>query len=236
MMKALLLLLAALSLFGRGYEAPENRSQAKKLIKKIHFDYKTTWLNGCDYIYDPASCMDIAIVDTSTCSVQEEKQSMAWIQVVPDSFYGRNKECMNEAVCVSKYTGKSYQGKRCCRQSDAEYRKMEADLFNLIPVVTAVAEKRTEQIFMEVKKPKYTVGRVKIGDDFIEPPDNMKGDIARVYLYMNERYGLDLTLDEKEAYYYWHKLDSVDRRECAIGKLIMKIQGSSNRWIKEGCR
>ena len=89
---------------------------------------------------------------------------------------------------------------------------------------------------MKVAKAKYVVGKVKMDDKAIEPPDNMKGDIARVYLYMNQRYGLELSLEEKEAYHYWHKFDSVDKRECAIAKTIMKIQGSSNRWIKEGCR
>jgi len=235
-MRLLWLLLLPAALLGRGYEAPDNRTKAVKLIKKIHYDYKQTWLNGCDYIYDPASCMDVTIVDTSTCGVQEQKQRVKWIQIVPDSFYGRNRECMNEEVCVSKYTGKSYKGKRCCRQSDAVYRKMEADLFNYIPVVSAVAEKRKEQLFGKVEKPLYLIGKVKMDGSFIEPPDSLKGDIARVYLYMNERYGLDLSLDEKEAFYYWHKLDSVDKRECDIAKTIMKIQGSSNRWIKEKCR
>ncbi|WP_345975370.1 endonuclease [Sulfurimonas sp. HSL3-7] len=236
MMKYFLLVLTAITLFGRGYEAPENRTQAIKLIKKIHFDYKKTWLNSCDYTYDLQSCMDKTMVDTSTCSVQEQNQTVKWIQVVPDSFYGRNRECMNEEVCVSKYTGKNYKGKRCCRQSDAAYRKMEADLFNFIPVVSSIADKRKDQIFMKVDKAEYVVGKVKMDAKAIEPPDNLKGDIARVYLYMNERYGLDLTLEEKEDYYYWHKLDSVDKRECAIAKTIMKIQGSTNRWIKEGCR
>lgn len=235
-MRLFWLLLFAAALFGRGYEAPDNRTQAVKLIKKIHFDYKKTWLNGCDYSYDLQSCMDKTMVDTSTCSVKEQNQTVKWIQVVPDSFYGRNRECMNEEVCVSKYTGKSYKGKRCCRQSDAAYRKMEADLFNLIPVVSAIADKRKDQIFMKVEKAKYMVGKVKMDEKAIEPPDNLKGDIARVYLYMNQRYGLELSLEEKEDYYYWHKLDSVDKRECAIAKTIMKIQGSSNRWIKEGCR
>lgn len=236
MMKLFLLVLTAITLFGRGYEAPDNRTQAIKLIKKIHFDYKKTWLNGCDYSYDLGSCMDKTMVDTASCSVQEQNQTVKWIQVVPDSFYGRNRECMNEEVCVSKYTGKNYKGKRCCRQNDAEYRKMEADLFNFIPVVSAIADKRKDQIFMKVEKAKYVVGKVKIDENAIEPPDNMKGDIARVYLYMNQRYGLELSLEEKEDYYYWHKLDSVDKRECAIAKTIMKIQGSTNRWIQERCR
>lgn len=234
-MRVLLLLFFAAALFGRGYEAPDNRSKAIKLIQKIHYDYKETWLNGCDYIYDPASCMDITIVDTSTCSVREQKQTVKWIRVVPESFYGRERECMNEEVCVSKYTGKPYKGERCCRQIDAQYRTMEADLFNYIPVVSAIAERRKKQLFGKVEKPKYLIGKVKMDENYIEPPDSLKGDVARVYLYMNQRYGLKLSLEEKEAYHYWHKLDSVDKRECAIAKTIMKIQGSDNRWITEKC-
>lgn len=234
-MRGLLLLFLATALFGGGYQRPDNRTQAIKLIKKIHFDYKKTWLNGCDYRYDLQSCMDKTMVDTSTCIVREKNQTMQWIQVVPASFYGRDRACMNEEVCTSKYTGKPYKGERCCRQSDAEYRKMEADLFNLIPVVSAIADRRKEQIFMNVKKPEYIIGKVKMDENSIAPPDSIKGDIARVYLYMSQRYGLKLSLEEKEVFYYWHKLDPVDERECAIGRTIMKIQGE-NRQIKEGCR
>ncbi|MGB6019120.1 MAG: hypothetical protein WBF77_05935 [Sulfurimonadaceae bacterium] len=119
MIKVLLLLGISVMVFARGYHAPDNRSQAKKLIKIVHLDYKTTWLNGCDYIYDPQSCMDMTLVDTSTCSVQEQNRTMKWIQVVPDTYYGRNLKCMNEEVCESEFTGKSYRGKLCCRQSSA---------------------------------------------------------------------------------------------------------------------
>ncbi|MEE8587726.1 MAG: endonuclease, partial [Sulfurimonadaceae bacterium] len=204
--------------------------------KMIHLDHKTTWLNECGYIYDPKTCMDKTLVDTSTCSVQEAKQTMKWMQVVPDTFYGRNMACMNEKVCVSKFTGQSYRGKLCCRQTNAEYRKMEAELFNLIPVVSAIAKKHAGKPFGEVKKPKQLVGKVKIDNNYIEPPDEVKGDIARVYLHMDHRYNLQLTLEEKEMFHRWHKLDAVDKRECDIAKSIMKVQGSNNRWIEEGCK
>lgn len=235
-MKLLLLLCLAATLFARGYDAPDNRSQAKKLMMMIHLDYKKTWLNGCDYIYDPKTCMDKTLVDTSTCSVKEQKQTMEWMQVVPARFYGRNMACMNEKVCVSPYTGKSYRGELCCRQTNAEYRKMEAELFNLLPVVSAIAKKHEGKPFGEVKKPKQLVGKVKIDDNCIEPPDEVKGDIARVYLHMDQRYRLQLTSEEKEMFLRWHKLDAVDERECAIAKIIMKVQGSSNRLLEEGCK
>ncbi|MDA3945181.1 MAG: endonuclease [Helicobacteraceae bacterium] len=236
MIKIVLLIGITVLLFARGYDVPENRSQAKKLIKMIHLDYKTTLLNDCQYIYDPKSCMDITIVDTATCSVKQENQRMQWIQVVPDTFYGRTMACMNKDICVSEFTGKAYRGNLCCRQTNAEYRKMEADLFNLIPVVSAIAEQQEGKPFGEVEKPTSLIGKVKIDSNYIEPPDELKGDIARVYLYMDQRYELHLSTAEKEMFQRWHKLDAVDARECAIAKIIMKVQGANNDLLIEGCK
>lgn len=103
---------------------------------------------------------------------------------------------------------------------------MEAELFNLIPVVSAIAEKQEGKIFGEIKKSTYLIGKVKIDNNYIEPPDQLKGDIARVYLYMDHRYRLQLSLEQKEMFSRWHKYDAVDERECAIAKIIMKVQGA----------
>ncbi len=235
MIKIVLLLIMSTLLFGRGYHAPENRSQAKNLVMMVYLDDKTTSLNGCDYIYDPTTCMNRTFVDTATCGVKEQNQSMVWMQVVPDTFYGRNMACMNDNVCVSEFTGKTFKGARCCRLSSDVYKKMEAELFNLIPVVSAVAEKRQGKMFGEVKTAKETVGGVKFDENFIEPPDNVKGNIARVYLYMEDRYGLQLSSAQKELFLRWHRLDAVDQRECSIAKVFTKVQGVANSWVEEGC-
>ncbi len=236
MIKILLLLVMSTLLFARGYHAPDNRSQAKNLVMMVYLDDKTTLLNGCAYIYDPTTCMNRTFVDTATCSVNEQNQSMVWMQVVPDIFYGRNMACMNDNVCVSEFTGKAFKGERCCRRVNSTYRQMEAELFNLIPVVSAVAEKRKDKIFGEVKTAKETVGGVKFDENFIEPPDSVKGNIARVYLYMDERYGLQLSSAQKELFLRWHRLDAVDQRECSIAKVFTKVQGVPNNWIEEGCK
>lgn len=236
MIKIILLLVMSTLLFARGYHAPDNRSQAKNLVKMVYLDYKKTLLTGCDYIYDPTTCMDKTLVDTATCDVNEQNQSMVWIQVVPDTFYGRNMACMNENVCVSEFTGKAFKGARCCRLSSDVYKKMEAELFNLIPVVSAVAEKAKGKIFGEVKTPKETVGGVKFDENFVEPPDSVKGDIARVYLYMDSRYGLQLSSAQKELFLRWHRADAVDQRECSIAKVFTKVQGVPNPLVEEGCQ
>ena len=53
---------------------------------------------------------------------------------------------------------------------------------------------------------------------------------------MDERYGLQLSLEQKEMFYRWHRLDAVDERECALAKSIMKIQNRTKHLIAEGCK
>jgi deoxyribonuclease-1 len=229
-----LMLLFAVALCAKGLERPKNLSQAKNVIKVIHFDYQVTWLNGCRYRYDIATCMSDTILDEKSCKLEETGQKMVWLQVVPSSFYGRNRACMNEPVC-KKYNGTPFGGPRCCRKRDAAYRLMQADLFNLIPVASTVAQRRTEQLFFETGKGAEKIGEVRISADAIEPPDGKKGDIARICLYMNDRYGIGLSEAQQLLYYRWHKNDPVDAAECAIEKHVAKIQGVGNPWIRSDC-
>ena len=236
MFKLLYLLLIPVLLLGRGYESPENRSQAKNLLKMIHLDYKITALNHCQYDYDKTSCMDKTEVNTSTCAMSETDQTILWIQVVPDTFFGRNFRCMTETPCIDEFTKKPFGSPMCCRRIDSNYKKIEADLYNLIPVTSKLKELRHQKLFGEVEKIVQTVGETKVGEKVIEPPAHAQGDIARVYLYMNKQYGLGLTLQQKEMFEKWHRLDEVSAQECSVAKIIKKVQGHSNPWIEEGCK
>ncbi len=235
-MKALYLLLITLTLFGRGLEAPDNRSQAKNVLMMIDLDYKKSAINGCIYDYDKTSCMDKTIVDVNSCDLVENNLTIKWVQVVPDTFYGRNRACMNEKKCVNIFTKELFGSPMCCRRIDTEYKKMEADLFNLIPVVSTLAEAQKGWIYGVVKTPLKMIGRTKIGTKAIEPPDEVKGNVARVYLYMDGRYGLQLSKEQKSLYEAWNSLDPVDAKECKVGKLILKIQGGHNPYIEDNCK
>ena len=225
----------ALLLYGGGYYAPDNRSQAKNIVKMIDLDYKETRLNGCHYTYDTTSCMDKTIVDTSTCKVDEVNVTMVWAQVVPDRFFGRELACMNQKVCTNVFTGEKFGSPLCCRRIDIKYKQMEAELFNLIPVVSSFVPRQEGKPFGAVEHLLSYVGEVKIGQSYIEPPERFKGDIARVYLYMDDRYGLSLSAAQRKMYEQWHKMDAVDTRECTMAKTITKIQKYPNRWIEAGC-
>ena len=201
----------------------------------INLDYKKTFLNGCDYHYNPNSCMDKSIVDTKSCSVQEDNETMRWMQIVPDTFYGRHKACMIEKPCINVFTKEAFGNPLCCRRIDPQYRAMEADLFNLVPVVTSLVVLQKGHIFGEVKTATERLGDVKFDEHYIEPPAKVKGNIARIYLYMQERYGLELTQKQRRLFLKWHKEDGVDAKECKLAKTFQKIQGGVNPWLKKWC-
>ena len=236
MMKLIVLLVFSIVLLARGYDAPDNRSQVKNLLKMIDLDYKVAPLTGCSYTYDITSCMDKTIVDTTACAVKEVNQTVKWMQVVPDSFFGRHMDCMNEEVCTNVFTKKKFGSPMCCRRVNDKYKMMESDLFNLIPVLSEVSLKRGSRGFSDVEKPEFSIGSLMFDATSMEPRDAVKGDIARVYLYMDERYGLDLSKHQKETFMRWHRLDNVDNHECAVAKIILKVQGGTNTLLQEGCR
>jgi len=236
MIKIILFLFISIMLLARGYDAPDNRSQAKNLLKMIDLDYKIARLSGCSYTYDTTSCMDKTIVDMSTCDVKDENQTIKWMQVVTDTFFGRNMACMNEKICTNVFTKAKFGSPMCCRRVNTTYKKMEADLFNLIPVLSEVASKRGTRTFSDVRYPSFSVGTLRFDANSLEPSDKVKGDIARVYLYMDKRYGLELSKHQKEVFKKWHRLDPVDAHECVVAKIILKVQGGHNTLVEEGCK
>ena len=52
----------------------------------------------------------------------------------------------------------------------------------------------------------------------------IRGDIARVYLYMSQKYNINLSKQETQMMEAWNKLDPVDDWEREKIKLVQKYQ------------
>jgi len=153
--------------------------------------------------------------DAATCMRKlyvknDHKRAVVFVRIVPEEIMGKTRQCFTQKPCI-KSNGQKYGGARCCRQKDEVYQHYDRDIFNVMPIVKGTP-------YISVK-----------------PPLHARGNIARVYLYMNARYGLNLSYDEQMTYLKWHKEDRVDERECSMHKQIVKIQGLSNPWIKSAC-
>ena len=153
--------------------------------------------------------------DPSTCMDKlylenNHKKTVVFVRIVKESTVFKTRQCGREKICT-KYNGESFSGARCCRSVDAVYRAFDRDLFNIMPI----------------RKDKKKA--------FKNPPLHAKGNIARVYLYMNAQYGLGLSYAQQLRYLKWHQADLVDEKECAMHAQIVELQGRENPWIKSSC-
>ena len=58
----------------------------------------------------------------------------------------------------------------------------------------------------------------------VSPPDNFKGDVARLSFYLVEKYKIEFTSKELEMFKVWDKLDPKDKKETERFNMINLIQ------------
>ena len=61
--------------------------------------------------------------------------------------------------------------------------------------------------------------------------DDIKGDIARIYFYMSDRYNINLSKQQRKMMEVWNKLDPIDEWEKLKNKRVLKLQGNGNKYI-----
>src|SRR5690606_6690265 len=140
-------------------------------------------------------------------------RSVEWEHLVPAHEFGAQRACWRDQACRDR-RGRRYGGRRCCRERDAEFRRMEADLMNLSPEIGELNAQRSNYRFGEVAGEAREYGacdfEVDRRRDTVEPAPGIRGDIARAYLYMHDTYGpaaLPLTAEERARFEAWHRAD-----------------------------
>jgi len=98
-----------------------------------------------------------------------------------------------------------------CEREDPRAQAMLFDLHNLAPSVGQVNALRSNDRYTEIPGPPSGFGSCPIQDmpGAFEPPDCLKGDVARIWLYMELRYGVMIFPAEKEMYLRWSDNDPV---------------------------
>lgn len=199
----MLLLLSSFSLVAAA-EPPHGFAQAKRIAWKLYADRPVTFYCQCSYTPDHK-------VRWETCDYQPRKNSKraAWVEwehIVPASVLGRGHACWKEALCTDS-KGKAYRGRRCCEKIDAKFRRMEADLWNLVPAVGEVNADRRDYGFglLAEQAPQY--GQCTMAVNFqakrVQPPVYTRGFIARIYLYMQACYSVSLRAEEVQQMQAW---------------------------------
>ena len=78
---------------------------------------------------------------------------------------------------------------------------------------------------------------VEVNQEYVEVRDVMRGDVARIFLYMLDAYSLplDIVISDKELMhlYYWDLKDPVSDDERLRNQRICEKQGSGNHYVGE---
>lgn len=221
--RALLFLLLALTISAFAQQ-PATFSQAKKYAIEVYRDHPSEFYCGCSIRREGKKL----IPDLESCGYSPRKNAqraarIEWEHVVPAWEFGHQLQCWQQG------------GRKNCVKTSAQFRRMEADLHNLVPSVGEVNGDRGNFSYAMLPGEPRVYGACDFEVDFkarkAEPGPSVRGDIARIYFYMRDRYGLRLSKQQTQLFQAWSKMDPVDAWELERNRRIAAIQGVANAYV-----
>jgi len=212
-------------------------SKSKKLLLKLYKDNPVTLYCGCSYKDKKPNLSSCGYIPKKN---NKRANRIEWEHVVPAHAFGQSfsEWRRGHSKCVTK-KGKKFKGRKCAGKMNKEYKRMQADMYNLYPAIGEVNGRRSNYSMAIIKGEKREFGKcdVEIESRKVEPKESIRGEIARTYLYMDSVYpgrGI-ISKKNRKLFESWNKSDPVDEWECERAKRIEKIQGNRNEVVMGNC-
>lgn len=213
--------------------------KSKKVLFEIYGKSGKTFYCQCDY--------NNKKISHQSCGYQFDKHKkrstrLEWEHVVPAEAFGQSfKEWREGHADCKNRKKKSFKGRKCASKVNSEFNFMESDLYNLKPAVGSINAMRSNYSMTDglgASAKLFGKCEMRIENRKVQPPDNVKGDIARIYFYMDKTYpGRGIISNKNQKLYEaWDKLDPVDNTECEIAGKIKAIQGNANPFVEDKCQ
>ena len=214
----------------------------------VYYDHSTTLYCGCNYVSknDETGAGE---VDAKACNLtplpknyKKNAKRIEWEHIVPASLTpAGNFSCWKEPEKIEQC--KSLSGRLCCEKINPIAQGMLFDLHNLAPAVGQINMYRLYDRYGEVDDDSEYVtwpncdlrdenGTKKRTGKF-EPLDCVKGDVARVWLYMKDMHQVYIPDEELDMFKRWSENDPVSPWEQLREKRINKIQGNNNPYVAD---
>jgi len=212
-------------------------SKSKKLLLKLYKDNPVTLYSGCSYKGKKPNLSSCGYIPKKN---NKRANRIEWEHVVPAHAFGKSfLEWRNgHPKCVNK-KGKRFKGRKCAEKMNKEYRRMQADMFNLYPAIGEVNGRRSNYSMSIIEGEEREFGKcdVEIKSRKVEPREKIRGEIARTYLYMDSVYpgrGI-ISKKNRKLFESWNQSDPADEWECERAKRIERIQGNRNDVVMGRC-
>jgi deoxyribonuclease-1 len=207
-----------------------NFREAKiKLKEHVYFERSTdqggTFYCGCDWRWVGQSG---GRVDAASCGYQVRAQHnraerTEWEHVVPAWVMGHQRQCWQSG------------GRKSCRQTDPLFRIMEANPHNLVVSVGEINADRSNYQFGELPPSPSEYGQCQFQVDnkqrVATPRNSVKGQIARTYFYIHDRYDLRMSRQQQQLMIAWNNKYPVGQWERKRDSRIAKIAGHHNPFV-----
>jgi len=212
---------------------PKNFTEAKKEAWKIYATHPESFYCQCAFTSEgeiiPKTC------PYSPNKVNSRTYKVEWEHIVPAKIMGGNRPCWQKNICI-KQDGTKYKGRACCAKVDRAFQQMEADLHNLVPAIGSINQARGTYPFgiLEENIEDFMGCPLKISrtEKKVEPRPEIRGLIARAYLYMSKQYDVPLPPTEKKLYEEWNKEYPPDNWEIEWNERVQEVQGNGNTYIQ----
>ena len=213
-----------------------NFLKSKKILLTIHKNNPYTFYCGCSY---KNKTPNLSSCGYKIYKNKKRANRVEWEHIVPASRFGKKFETWKHGSLKCITNGKKFKGRKCTRIMNKNFRLIEADLYNLQPAIGEINQQRQNFKMSIIQGEKRNYGKCdfEVKNRFVEPSTNIRGDIARTYLYMGDTYSnyIKLTINELSLFSKWNNEDPVDEWECKKSKLIEKYQKNFNKFVVQGC-
>ena len=212
-------------------------SKSKKLLLKLYKDKPVTLYCGCFYKGKKPNLFSCGYIPKKN---NKRANRIEWEHVVPaHAFCQSFSEWRNGHPKCFRKNGKKFKGRKCAEKMNEEYRRMQADMYNLYPAIGEVNGRRSNYSMAIIKGEKREFGKcdVEIKNRKVEPREEIRGEIARTYLYMDSVYpgrGI-ISNKNRKLLDAWNQSDPVDEWECERARRIETIQDNINEIVMGKC-
>lgn len=199
----------------------DNFQEAKRYLPSINEGIEKEVYCGCNYTKTK--------IDPS-CGILPRKNKtrayrIEWEHVVPAYTLSKGFECWSKG------------GRKLCEATNKELNKRYGDLHNLLPSAGELNADRNNYSYGMIDGEERKYGscdfEVDFTNDLAEPPPNIRGDIARIYFYIIDKYNIQVSERELQLFYRWKDEDPVDSTELLRNNRIRELTGVNNPYVTE---
>ena len=218
-----------------GPEIAESYAIAKRLLYgEVFAGRRETLYCGCPF--DAERVPDLAACGYVSRGNPDRAGRIEAEHVVPASWIGQTRRCWREPICEDG-KGRSFKGRDCCERIDPEYRLAYNDLHNLWPTVGEVNEQRRNYRFGMIPGEPREFGRCDFEVDHagrrVEPRPEIRGDVARISLYMERFHGVRVSDSQRRFFQSWDEADPPDEFERERNARIRSLLGNGNPFVED---